>query len=73
MGCHSLLQGNLPDPGIESGSPALQVDSLLTEPSEKCYSNLHSVVLAKEQTYRSIEQNREPMELKSSVYTKPCM
>ena len=25
----SLLQGNLPDPGIEPGSPALQADSLL--------------------------------------------
>ena len=24
--------GNLPDPGIESGSPALQADSLLFEP-----------------------------------------
>ena len=28
VGCHSLLQGNLPNPGIETGSPALQVDSL---------------------------------------------
>ena len=28
VGCHSLLQGNLPDPGIETGSHALQVDSL---------------------------------------------
>ena len=27
----SLLQGNLPDPGIEPGSPALQVGSLPTE------------------------------------------
>ena len=25
------LQGNLPDPGIEPQSPALQADSLLTE------------------------------------------
>ena len=24
--------GDLPDPGIESGSPALQIDSLPTEP-----------------------------------------
>ena len=32
MGCHCLLQGNLPDPGIEPGSPALQADSLLSEP-----------------------------------------
>ena len=30
-GCHSLPQGNLPDPGIEPGSPALQADSLPPE------------------------------------------
>ena len=28
MGSFSLLQGNLPNPGIEPRSPALQVDSL---------------------------------------------
>ena len=27
--------GDLPDPGIEPGSPALQADSLLSEPPEK--------------------------------------
>ena len=31
VGCHSLLQGNLPNLGIEPGSPALQADSLPTE------------------------------------------
>jgi len=31
MGSLSLLQGNLPDPGIELGSPELQADSLPTE------------------------------------------
>ena len=38
VGCHALLQGNLPDPGIEPASPvspALQIDSLLTEPPGK--------------------------------------
>ena len=35
MSSHSLLQGNLPDPEIEPRSPALQADSLLTEPPEK--------------------------------------
>ena len=30
-GCHSLPQGNLPDPGLEPGSPALQADSLPSE------------------------------------------
>ena len=32
VGCHSPLQGNFPDPGIEPRSPALQVDSLPAEP-----------------------------------------
>ena len=31
LGCHSLLQGDLPDPGIKPGSPALQEDSLSSE------------------------------------------
>ena len=36
--CSGLLffsLGNLPNPGIELGSPALLADSLLTEPSGK--------------------------------------
>ena len=35
VGSLSLLQGNLPDPGIEPGSPPLQVNSLPAELSEK--------------------------------------
>ena len=35
MGCHFLLQGYLADPGIEPGSPALQADSLSSEPPGK--------------------------------------
>ena len=31
VGRHSLLQGNVPDPGIEPRSPAMQADSLLSE------------------------------------------
>ena len=31
VGSHSLLQGNLPNPVIKPGSPALQADSLLAE------------------------------------------
>ena len=31
MGYHFLSQEDLPDPGIEPGSSALQADSLLTE------------------------------------------
>ena len=32
VGCHFLLQGGLPNPGIKPGSPAVQVDSLPSEP-----------------------------------------
>ena len=32
VGCHALLQGNLPNPGIEPCSAAMQVDSLPSEP-----------------------------------------
>ena len=32
VGCHSLLQGDLPNSGIKSWSPTLQVDSLPSEP-----------------------------------------
>ena len=35
MGCPFLLWGDVPDPGVEPRSPALQVDSLLTEPPGK--------------------------------------
>ena len=35
MGCHFLLQGILPNPGIQPGSPALQADSLPSEPPGK--------------------------------------
>ena len=31
VGCHFLLQGDLPNPGTEPGSPAFQADSLLSE------------------------------------------
>ena len=37
MSCHFLLQGNLPDLGIEPGSLALQTDTLLSEPSGKSF------------------------------------
>ena len=35
VGCHFLLQGNLPDPGIKPRSPALQADALISEPPGK--------------------------------------
>ena len=39
VGSLSLSPGDLPDPGLKLGSPALQVDSLLAELSGKPVSN----------------------------------
>ena len=33
VGCHFLLQGSLPNPGIKPKSPALRADALTTEPT----------------------------------------
>ena len=35
VGCHFLLQGDLPDPGIKPRSPAFQTDTLTPEPPGK--------------------------------------
>ena len=35
VGCHSFLQGHLPNPGIGPGSSSLQADSLPSEPPGK--------------------------------------
>ena len=35
VSCYSLLPGDLPDPGIKPGSPALQADALPSEPLRK--------------------------------------
>ena len=34
-GCYFLLQGDIPNPGIEPRSPALQADALTSEPPGK--------------------------------------
>ena len=39
VGCHFLLQGNLPYPGIEPRSPTLQADALTSEPLGKPHDN----------------------------------
>ena len=35
VGCHALLQGNLPNSGVEPRSPSLQAGSLPVEPPGK--------------------------------------
>ena len=41
VGCHFLLQGTFPDPGIEPKSPALRADALPSEPPGKSTEKLH--------------------------------
>ena len=52
VGCHSLLRGNLPDPGIEPRSLTLQADSLLSEPPGKPLFN-HTPLLIWQPMYKS--------------------
>ena len=47
--------GDLPNPGIEPGSPALQADSLLSEPPEKPTGELHGPILRIRFSYRVLE------------------
>ena len=44
VSCPSLLQGNLPNPGIEPKSPALQANSLPSEPPGKIANNKCQVI-----------------------------
>ena len=48
VGCHSLPQGDLPNPGIEPVSPALQVDPLLSESPGKYFITERSQLKPKE-------------------------
>ena len=42
VGSHSLLKGNLPDPGMKPRSPALQADYLSSELSGKPLNTISS-------------------------------
>ena len=50
VGCHFLLQGDLPDSGIKPRSPALQADSLLTELWGKRMTNLDTILKSRDIT-----------------------
>ena len=56
MGCHALLQGDLTYPEIKPVSPALQADSLPTEPSGKPKPGLRSTQTYEVTIMKAIEQ-----------------
>ena len=53
VSCHSLLQGDLPDPGVKPSSPALQAGSLPSEPPGKPL--LSMINKSKQYPYSSME------------------
>ena len=53
VGSHSLLQGNLPTPGIEPSSPTLQADSLPSEPPGKPLLKVGPSKFYKLQSYKT--------------------
>ena len=65
MGCHFLLQ-NLPNPGIEPGSPALQADSLPPEPPGT-WDNLFSFLLI----FLKMKVSTSPSSMHGTGHSKP--
>ena len=65
MGCHFLSLWNLPGPGIEPGSPALQADSLLSE--LKIVNSMaiaHAVFAFKRHIFSNIEKINTNIDIK---------
>ena len=58
MGCHALLQGDLPNRGIKPRSPALQEDSLLSEPPGKPMNTAVGSLSLVQRIFLTQESNR---------------
>jgi len=65
VGSHSLLQGNLPHPGIKPSSPAMQANSLPSEPPGKPLYDLTEVQTksANRITYKEADISPIPLHL----------
>ena len=75
VGSLSILQGNLPDPGIQLGSPALQADSLLPElPGKPLVSvnSLKSFLCLKSFSGFSLSSGGKKIKLVYIGYKTPC-
>ena len=66
VGCHSLHQGNLSDPGIELRSPALEADSLLSEPPVEFYLLCFTIKFPNTQIQRTPCSHNKPS---MTIYT----
>ena len=52
-----LSPGELPNPGMETGSPALQVDSLPSEPPEKPHGIAYGLLIGNKRRNAKREKN----------------
>ena len=76
VGCHFLLQGSF-YPGIELQSPALQVNSLLAEPSGKPYYVENNMNVESEEDLKSflmkVKEESEKVGLKLNIQKMKIM
>ena len=69
VGSLSLLQGDLPNPGIKARSPALQVDSLPAESQGKPKkTGVGSLSLLEKGSFRPRESNRDLLHCRRILY-----
>ena len=68
VGSLSLLQGNLPDPGIKPKSPALPVDSLLAEPQGKPKNTTLGSLSLLQRIFLTQESNRGLLHCRRILY-----
>ena len=71
MGCHALLQGNLPNPEVELRSPTLQVDSLPSEPPGKPKNTGEGSLSLLQGIFLTQELNRSPAMQANSLPAEP--
>ena len=58
------FSGDLPNPGIEPGSPALQDDALPSEPPEKLTTNTKGTYIVKKYKQRKKDLQNQPQTIK---------
>ena len=68
VGCHALLQGIFPTPGLEPKSPTLQVDSLPSEPPGKFKNTRVAYPFSRELPHQGIKSLRSPA-LQADIFT----